>query len=207
MPDQPQTEDDKWQKIWDARSAALARILGKPGEMVFHAPVPFELGGFADVLPFPDYVPGATYVTAGLTGEDVGQRPCSLGHYELMICVRRELPMAADLVSKLGRYTCDAKLDAGETMDVGAYFGDSTIRALIFTHPREEPVRFEFLGERYGLLLCVGITAKELAFGRSRGTNKLLALLKEHGVFPYTTPGRPSVPLPGGSIFRRILGR
>ncbi len=207
MPDQPQTEDDEWQKIWDARSAALARVLGKPGEMVFHAPVPFQLGGFADVLPFPDYVPGATYVTAELTGEDVGQRPSSLGHYELMICVRRDLPKAADLVSKLARYTCDAEVEAGQTMDVGAYFGDSTIRALVFTHPREEPVWFEFLGVRYGLLLCVGITAKELAFGRSQGTERLLALLREHGVYPYTTPDRPSVPLLAGSIFGRIFGR
>jgi len=200
MPDQPQTENDGWQKIWDARIAALTPILGKPGDMVFHAPVPFQLGGFADVLPFPDYVPGATYVTAELTGEDVGQRPSSMGHYELMICVRRDLPKAADLVSKLARYTCDAELEAGQTMDLGDYFGDSTIQALIFTQPRDESVQFEFLGESYGLLLCVGITAEELAFGHSQGTEKLLALLKKHGVFPYTTPDRPSVPLSGGSL-------
>jgi hypothetical protein len=207
MPDQPESAHDEWEKIWDARASALTQILGKAGDMVFHAPVPFQFGGFADVLPFPNFVPGATYVTAELSGEDVGQQPSSLGHYELMICVRQELAKAADLVSKLARYTCEAELEPGQTMDLGTYLGDATIRALLFAHPRDEAVRFEFLGERYGLLLCIGITAEELAFGRSKGTEKLLVLLKEHGVFPYTIPDRPSVPLPARSFLGRIFGR
>lgn len=203
MPDKSQTESNEWQKIWDARVASLATIFGKPGDMVFHAPIPFQLGGSADVLSFPDYVLGATYVTAEMTGEDVGQRPSSLGHYELMICVRKDLPKAADLVSKLARYTCDAELEAGQTMDLGNYFGDSTIRALLFAQPQEEPMLFEFLGECYGLLLCIGITSEELAFGRAHGNEKLLLLLREHGIFPHTIPDRPSVPLPGGASVGR----
>lgn len=73
--------------------AALTPILGKPADTVFHATMPFqirEVGGSADVVPFPSYTPGVTYVTAELTGEDVGQRPSSLGHHELMICTRQE---------------------------------------------------------------------------------------------------------------------
>jgi hypothetical protein len=190
-----QTENDDWKKIWEGRIGGLTRVFGKPAETVFHASVPFHLGGFADVVPFPDYVPGITYVTANLTGQEVGQRPSSLGNYELMVCVREDLPKAADLVSKLSRYTCDAELEAGQTMDLGTYFGDSTIRALLFAYPGEKQIHFEFLGERYGLLLCVGITGEELAFGRSEGSEKLLVLLKQHSVFPYTMPDRPSVPL------------
>src|SRR5690349_22316432 len=45
--------------------------------------------------------------------------------------------------SKLARYTCDAELKAGETMDLGTFFEDSTIRALLFTHPQEEPVHLD----------------------------------------------------------------
>jgi hypothetical protein len=173
-----------------------------------HAIIPFQLGGSADVLPFPDYVPGITYVTAEMTGEDVGQRPTTLGNYELMICARQELQKAGDLISRLARYTCDSELEPGETMDMGTFFGDSTIRALLFTHPAEHPVHFEFHGVRYGLLLCIGITAEELAFKQASGSERLLALLKEHGVFPYTTPDRPSAPLPrGGSFLGRMFGR
>jgi len=208
MADETQTADSEWQSIWDARIAALTAILGRPADTVLHAVVPFQFGGSADVLKFPEHIAGITYVTAEMTGEEAGQHPTSLGNYELMICARQELQKAGDLISQLARYTCDTGLEAGETMDLGAFFGDSTIRALLFAHPREEPVYFEFFGQRYGLLLCVGITAEELAFGRSRGTGELLALLRQHQVFPYTTPDRPSVPLPrGGSFLGRIFGR
>lgn len=142
---QPQVDDDEWQKVWDARVTALAAILGKPADHVLHAVVPFQLGGSADVLPFPDYVPGMTYVTADLTGEDTEQQPSGLGNYELMICTRQKLQKAADLISNLARYTTKAVLEPGETMDLGTYLGDSTIRALLFTHPGEHPVHLEFL--------------------------------------------------------------
>jgi hypothetical protein len=203
MPDDTQTQNDEWQMVWDARIAALTPILGKPADTVLHAVIPFCLGGAADVLPFPDFTPGVTYVTAEMTGEDVGQRPTSLGNYELVICARHELHKAGDLISNLARYTCDAELEPGETMDLGTFFGDSTMRALLFTHPCEQPVHFEFLGQRYGLLLCIGITAEELAFKQAHGSESLLALLSQHGVFPYTTPDRPSVPLPREGSFQR----
>lgn len=208
MPDDTQTQNDEWQKIWDARIAALTPILGKPADTVLHAVIPFQLGGAADVLPFPDFTPGITYVTAEMTGEDVGQRPTSLGNYELMICARQELQKAGDLISNLARYTCDAELEPGETMDLGTFFGDSTIRALLFTHPREQAAHFEFLGQRYGLLLCIGITAEELAFKEVHGSESLLVLLREHGVYPYTTLDRPSVSLSrGGSFLGRLFRR
>ena len=104
------------------------------------------LGGFADVLAFPQYVPGMTYVTADLTGEGVGQLPSSFGNYELMVCVREELSRAADLISRLARYTCEAELEAGETMDLPDFFPGSVIKALLFAHPSDAPVQFEFLG-------------------------------------------------------------
>ena len=211
MPTPEKTPNDEWTKVWNARMTALTSILGKPADTVFHATIPFQFrdaGGSADVVPFPSYTAGATYVTAELTGEDVGHRPSNFGHYELMICTRQELPKAADFISRLACYTCDAELEAGQTMDIGEFFGDATLRAMLFAHPGKQPVHFEFLGQRYCLLLCIGITADELAFARTRSTEELLALLKQHGVFPYTTPDRPSVPLPrGGSRLGRMFGR
>ena len=208
MTNNPEPENNEWQKVWDGRIAALTPILGKPADMVLHALIPFQLGGSADVLPFPDYVPGVTYVTADMTGADVGQIASSLGNYELMICAKQELQKAGDFIANLARYTCETKIEPGETMGVGACFGDSTIRALLLAHPAEKPVHFEFLGQRYGLLLCIGITEEELAFKQANGSSGLLALLKQHGVFPYTIPDRPSVPLPiRRSFFARLFGR
>ena len=53
MPDQPQTQHDEGQNLWDACNAALTAILGKPAGTMLHAVIPFQLGGPADVLPFP----------------------------------------------------------------------------------------------------------------------------------------------------------
>jgi hypothetical protein len=188
MPDK-----SEWERIWDKRIAALTPILGKPGGDVYHAVTPMFLGGYADVLPFPEYVPGMTYVTAELTGEDAGQIPSSLGNYELMICVREELPRAADMISMLARYTCEAALEPGETMDLPDFFSGSVIKALLFAHPGAEPVEFEFLGQSYGLLLCIGISAEELAFKHSNGSGPLLQSLRRRDVFPYTVLQRESV--------------
>ena len=208
MARQEKKPHDDWEDTWDARAQALTRVLGKPADIVGHAMIPFALGGSADVMHFPDYVPGITYVTAEMTGQDVGQLATSLGHYELMICAKQALPEAAEFVSQLAKYSCEAKLEPGHTMDCGKFFGDSAIRAVLFATPGEQPTYFQFLGKRYGLLRCIGITAAELKFARTRGSERLLKLLREHQVFPYTVPDRRSVPLPGGgSFFGRMFGR
>lgn len=207
MTEPDKKDQDEWEQIWNARIAALTPILGKPADVVYHAVIPFYLGGSADVLSFPDYVAGATYVTADLTGDDSGQLPSSLGRYELMICVQNELSRAADLISQLARYTCEAVVEPGETMDINDYFGDSSLRAILFTHPSEQAVQFEFLGGRYGLLLCIGITAEELSLKQSRGSEALLSLLRSAGVFPYTVPGREPAIQKRQSLFGRLLGR
>src|SRR5262245_42312285 len=113
-----------------------------------------------------------------------------------MMCAKPEFG-AGHLLAELARYARHSEFKPGDAVDLGPlYFGKSTICALLFTHPSEEPVHLDFLGRRYGLLLCIGITSVELAFIQTSGSPSLLRLLKEHAVFPYTTPGRPSVPLP-----------
>ncbi|MDR3402586.1 MAG: suppressor of fused domain protein [Chthoniobacter sp.] len=208
MPTETTPENDDWKRIWDARLAALESILGKSADTVGHAVVPFYLGGTADVLSFPHYVPGFTFVTADLTGEDVGQKPNSLGNYELMICTRSDFPRASDLISKLARYTCDAVLEPGQSMDLATFFGDSTLQALLFTHPTESPAQFTLEGQPCGLLLCIGITKDELEFKKANGSAALLEKLHAAGVFPYTVPDRTSVlaPPPEGFL-GRLFGR
>ena len=183
---------DDWQKTWDARLAALSNFFGPPGDRVYHATVPFQLGGQADVVVFPTYRGGIAYVTADLSGEDTGQIPGDFASYELMICTRAEESKAADIISRLARYTCDAELHAGETMDIGEFFGDRSIRAFLFCHPEDLPVQFELNQRSCGVLLCVGITKDELNFKMKKGSDALLAILKEKQVFPFTAPDRPS---------------
>ena len=204
MPEEP--GEDEWSRVWNARKADLTAILGEPGGSVFHSPMPFELGGAADVVPFPNYIGGMTYVTAELTGPATSQLPASLGNYELVICVKEPLDVAAEFIANLAVYTREVELEAGETMDIETAFDDSTLRALLFAHPGEHPVQFSVLGCQATLLLCLGITTEELAFARKNGPEALLLQLKRHRVFPVHN-SRPTVCSPVGLIamFRRFL--
>ena len=193
MPTEQKPEDDSWQRIWDARLAALKPILGDAGDTVYHAAIPMFMGGPADVVPFPSYVPGFTYVTADLTGEGAGQLPSSLGNYELMVCTRTEVAAAPDLIARLAQQTLESVLEPGESMDIGTFLGDATMRALLFTHPGSAPTRFTLEGKHCGLLLCIGITTSELEFKHANGSDALLARLHASAVFPYTVPNRPPV--------------
>ena len=170
----------------------MTTILGAHADDVFTAAPPFYLGGFADVVPFPSYVPGMTYATADLTGPGTAQIPNRFGQFELVICMKQENERAADLISRLARYTCDVNLEPFQTMDLPPFFGDA-LRALFFLPLADPPPAFEVLGQRCGLLLCMGITADEVAFAKREGSDRLLALLKAQKVFPYTVPERSSV--------------
>ena len=186
-------QKDEWEEIWDTRLQGLTRVLGKAENKVFHAFVPFEFGGFADVLTFAGFVRGKTYVTADCTGPGTSQLRSRLGNYELMICVKKPEPAAADFISKLAPYTLQAKLQPGDTMEFPRRQPGSTLKGLMFAHPDDKPVKFEFLGKRYGILLCIGITKDELALAKSKGSEMLLSALKKSGVFPYTVFDRGSV--------------
>jgi Suppressor of fused protein (SUFU) len=190
MPELPKNQDT-WRNIWTARSSALEAILGKPDGMVYHAVIPFSLGGEADVVAFPSYRNGIAFVTAELTGEDVGQIQNELGNYELMICAKEKNNWAPRFISKLSRYTCEAELKVGDTMDT-PLFKDSKIEAMLFCSPDEPADHFEFMDTTFGLLLCIGITKEELNFARACGSSVLLQTLKDARVFPFTDLRRDS---------------
>jgi len=178
-------DNDDWEEVWEARVAALSEALG--GHMVdaFHAPNPFALGGQADVVAF-DLLGGRAYVTAELTGKPDGV----YADYELMICHRSPTTWGANLISQLAPYTQEARILAGETMDIdSATPPGSAIRALVFDTYRS----FKMFGETYDIRLCIGITEDELRFTFQEGTGPLLAALKQAGVYPFTDLDRRSV--------------
>ena len=129
--------NDEWHQWWDARVAAIETILGRVDDTVGHALVPFDLGtdigGAADVIYFKNVIPGVVAVTSELIGRD-DQVPNAIGNYELAICHRADEPWGANLISRLAYYTLEAKLNPGETMDLGSATADgsSILRATFF---------------------------------------------------------------------------
>jgi len=186
-------DQDEWSRLWAARKTVLELALGPATDKVFHALVPLQLGGSADVLEFPQHTSGSTYVTADLVG-DSGQPENSLGQYELMICTRQRDDWAPNLISRLATYTLESVLEPFETMDIGsAVPPGSTVTALLFIEPDLPSNEYLVAGQRCGLLLCLGITPSELQACFEGRVGEVLAALKAKGIFPHTDLHRESV--------------
>lgn len=177
---------------WDDRLTAMEAAFGKSDGMVGHAVVPFrfgfEAGGAADILYFRNHFEGVVTATCELIGED-SQIRNSLGNYELAVCQRQDGIWGASLISKLAYYTLDASLEPGDTMEIGSPTPGSTISALLFAEFARFPVR----GRRAGVLLCMGITASELAACRQGKREQVEAALHNSGAYPFTDLHRKSV--------------
>jgi dipeptidyl aminopeptidase/acylaminoacyl peptidase len=183
-----ETSEDDWEEVWNARADALAAVLGRSHDNVFHAPHPFSLGGNADVLAFHGHLQGVAYVTAELTAKPTA----CYADYELMICQRTPSDWGPNIISRLAPYTQQAYIGAGESMDIdSATPAESQIKAFLF----DTYAKFALFGHDNELRLCIGITKSELEFKLEHGADKLLARLKRHNVYPFTDLERDSVPL------------
>lgn len=187
--------DSNWQALWDARTAALEQLYGKMEPKIGHAPVPFEFGpeaGAADTVYFRGRQPGVLAVTSELVGYEE-QIANDLGNYELAICHRTDESWGPNVISRLAHYTLETPLNPGETMSIGSAVPDgSSIEAFLF----QDFGRFKFNGRQAGVLLCIGITAGELAVCQARDTERVEKALRDEGVFPYTDLTRKSVVSP-----------
>ena len=181
--------DEEWKQTWDARKAALESVLGPAEDTVLHAAIPFYLGGQADVLSFRTQIAGRVAATCELLGEPSQKRNVQ-GTFELAFAHRDDNAWGPNIISRLARYTCDAVLQPGQTMDIGAAVpAKSTIAGFFF----DDFKRMKFQGAKAGVLLCIGLTADEVAACR-RGKRQMVydALIAQQ-VFPYTDLFRPSV--------------
>ena len=133
-------------------------------------------------------MPGATYVTAELTG-----KPNAVyADYELMVCHRQKSDWGPNAVSKIAVYSQQAYINDGDSIDLADGVPDgSEIAALIF-HTYDT---FELYGTSYDLRLCLGITKDELDFKVANGPAALIQRLKQHNTYPYTDFDRASIPL------------
>jgi hypothetical protein len=187
-------EEKQWQIWWDARIAALEKVLGKSDEMHLHAMIPFdmgpEVGGAADVISFSRHLDkGIIYTTCELIGRD-DQVKNHLGNFELAIGHRKEDRYGPGIISQLAQYTCESELQPGETMDIGpAAPKGSTISAFVFLKYAAFTVR----RRKCGLLLCLGITPAELDAYHDGRHNQLLKALRVGAIYPFTDWKRKSV--------------
>lgn len=202
MAERDATGSDEGQRLWDARLAAMVRVLGEADDAVRHALVPIELGGeaggAADILCFRRHLDGAgggfAYATCDLIGRPQ-QRANAQGQYELMVCHRQEEEDGPQLIARLACYTLEPPpeggiLGPGETMDIGpATPPGSTVAAFLFC----DYARLAVEGQRAGLLLCLGITRDELKACRRGRRQEVEAALKAKGVWPFTEWKRKSV--------------
>ncbi len=184
-----ENQDREWEETWNARQVAISRFLGPPADHVLHAMIPFYLGGTADVMMFPQHNGGIAYVTADLTGGSGQPQNAFWDEYELVICLRDRQDWGANLISRLARYTLEATVDPGETMDIGpALPQPTTLSAFLFL----EYGTFRLHEKRCGLLLCVGITPDELEACMAGNGDRVVDQLKTKGIFPFTDLHRPS---------------
>jgi len=183
--------DKEWQHRWGARQQALEEHFGPADDTVLHSPIPFDLDGSADVLVFREHNEGVVYITADLIGDD-RSKPNRLGQYELMICTPGDEDWAAQLVSHLAIYTIEAVLEPYDTMDIGPALPQPTELSAFLYLPY---VTMDVDGQQAAVMLCMGITSRELAYIQSHDVEQLIDALKAAGVYPMTDLARTSVQL------------
>jgi hypothetical protein len=188
MPDAPAID---YRKLYENFVPVLERELGRKEDAVIHAIVGFEFGGPPDLLLFRHApgVKGTFYVTSDLLFFE-RQPKNSLGRYEVAICLPMENKWAEHILYKLSQATVEEAFDVGDTADITAWVEvDCAMKGLLFA----KLVSFEFGGQPFGALLCLGVTRSELDYALERGSEDLLGRLKAAGAFLITDLNRAPV--------------
>jgi len=176
-----------YRKLYDTFVHVLEHELGPKEDAI----VGFEFGGPPDVLLFRNApgVRGIFYVTSDLLFFERQPRN-SYGRYEVAICLPTESKWAEHILYKLSQATVEEVFDAGHTADITAWVdGECTIKGLLFA----KLVSFDYGGQPFGALLCVGVTRTELDYALKHGSDDLLGRLKAARAFPVTDLKRASV--------------
>ena len=125
--------------------------------------------------------PFVTYVTWDLFGHEQQKRG-SFGRYELLATCD-DAQWCSDVLTRIGRLGLAELFEPGDTLDIGQWVNvDAPIQGVLF----EEAFRTELLGERCGLLRCIGVTRPELQFAIKQGNRALMERLDRAHVYPHT---------------------
>jgi hypothetical protein len=207
--EKPQFSEEERDRHYEAKEAALERILGPMHDMVGHAIVPFQIGGAVDMYYFPKGIPGTGFATMELIEPDgSGPQPNRIGTYELLAFTRHKIPSPEDkseerpfnkierricgIFTTTGLYSYEAVLNPGETCEVPGKEGEPNI-CLIFDEYVSVGKSFEIEGKKHGLLLVIEVFRSEMEHAMKHGSAAVLAKLKEAGHYPYSDLDRKPV--------------
>jgi hypothetical protein len=181
-----------------AKEEALERVLGPMDDTVFHAIIPFFIGGTLDLYTFSKCIPGTAFVTQELIVrlKEDRPKPGRTGYFELVAClppgVSREdeegLSLIQSVLDPIARYASMAALNPNETAEIPQEDGEPTLPIIFdrFTPPPPGNGDLDFAGEKCHLLLCIAVHHSELAFARNNGGAELIAKLKAAKAYPYS---------------------
>jgi len=123
-----------------------------------------------------------TYITCELAAR-AQQQPARFGTYEVMIACDDE-PWARWVLTEIGRMSFKTAFEHGHAMDIGEAVGPGfPLQGVII----EEFARVSVDGRPHGIHRLHGVTRAELDFAVGSGTDKLLQLLKDAGIYPLTS--------------------
>jgi hypothetical protein len=179
-----------YQEFYHRLFAPLESAIGRIDQNTLFAIIGFDCGG-----PLNFCTIGAdsgnrfvTYVSCELAVRSE-QRPSEIGRYELAVSCDDE-QWVRERLTEIGRMSMEESFGHGHTLDFGPCAKPSDlIQGVLF----EELCTSVIDGENYGVLRCIGISRTEMEYAQLHGSDGLLALLQEAGVYPHTEVQRHSV--------------
>jgi hypothetical protein len=199
--------EEQEEAYYELKKQGLEKLLGPMHEMVYHALIPFQIGGGLDLYPFTQCVPGTVFASMELIGPDgKGPKPNRIGTYEVMACTRHPMPVKGTeskefeaikgriygIMTTMGFYSQQAVLQPNETAEIP---GDNNNPSCCMIFDNFNPHGQAFcIGEKtHGLLLCMEVHRSEMEYARQNGGANLIEKLKTAGVYPYSDMDRPPV--------------
>jgi hypothetical protein len=210
---EPEISNEDFNHHYEQKSKALVNILGPMHDLVGHAVIPYQVGGNVDMYYFPNFIDGTAFVTMELIQPDgSGPKPSSIGTYELIAFTKHDVCFDQYQVVKhesqnkfqeierrlcaiftvLGRYSNEAILNPKETVEI-PISKDKPYRCLVLDNFEMSTKDFTIGGQIHGLLLVIEIFRSEMEYAMKNGTNALLDLLRDHGLYPYSDLDRDPV--------------
>jgi hypothetical protein len=198
--------DEEFNLDYELKEIGLENVLGKMHGVVGHAIIPFSIGGAVDMYYFSNHIKGTGFATMELLNPDgFGPKSNRIGTYELVAFTKLDYNDNEDeptdfnkierrfcgIFTTIGNYSSQAILNPNETIEVPNETEDNY--CLILDNYKPESKVFK-IGERnHHLLLCLEVFRSEMEFARKNGSEKLIQLLKEKGIYPYSDLDRNPV--------------
>jgi hypothetical protein len=198
--------EEELNKDYELKEQGLESVLGKMYKMVGHAIIPFSIGGAVDMYYFPNHIPGTGFATMELLDPD-GNGPLQnhLGTYELVaftkLAINEDSENTNDfnlierrfcgILTTIANYSFQAVLNPNETIEVPNGTKENNCLLLVLYKPENKEFK---IGEReHHLLLCLEVFRSEMEYARKNGSEKLLDILKEKEIYPYSDLDREPV--------------